>query len=255
MQKLKDIQHDFTHSLFQTDKIPVSDFIASDYASERLNIYRQTIIQNLRQALAITYPGIWHLLGDECADSVAYAYINNINNFPISGCLDDWGISFAEFLEQQPELITLPYLKDYAHYEWLKHLAYGQADSDYLTYDKLTTLSENELTNAIFYFHPTVYFMQSVFPLDNILNIIENPDSEKLHLTKQNTYALIARPENNVITYWLSEDYYVFFDDLKKGLSFGLSIEKAEKKYSDFNLSEIITFLIENKLISHISYA
>lgn len=251
MPKLKLLQENFKQALFQDKPMPShTHFIQSDYPNERLNIYKQTIIQNLRQALEITYPGVWVLLGRECADSVAYAYIKNQDNLPISGCLDEWGESFVDFLDKQPELETLPYLKDYAHYEWLKHLAYGQADSDFFTYDDLTKLTEHELANAIFYFQPSVYLMQSAFPLDNILTIIENPDSETFQLTQENRHILIVRSEHQVITYWITQEYYLFFNYLKQELSLEKAIHKIEENYPEFNLAEILIFLINNKLIS-----
>ncbi len=249
MQKLKQTQNDFYHTMFD-NKAPILPFIKSDHPDERLNIYKQTILENLRHALEITYPGIWSLLGKACADSAAYVFCSKAKKFPVSGNLDEWGKDFPEFLALQPELSGLPYLKTYGEYEWLKHLAYGQLESDYVNYADLSALSENDLANCKLHFHPSVYLMQSDYPIDKIQEIIEQPDVPGFELTKKVTCVVIARPENCIMTYWVPPEYFLFFENMVKNLSLSECVENTEKEYSDFNIAEAIGFLMDNKLLS-----
>src|SRR6266436_6673471 len=114
---LKQIQNQFKNALFDTQMSDIA-FIRSQNSILRFNVYRQTVFENLRHALEITYPGIWCLLGSGCANNVARLYITNETNSPKSGCLDDWGETFGSFLETIPSLQPYIYLKDYAHLEW-----------------------------------------------------------------------------------------------------------------------------------------
>lgn len=255
MSKLNLIQQQFSDALFaQENKIQLLDFMNSDYPSERLNIYRQTIIQNLRQALEITYPGIWVLLGKECANSVAYSYINNINHLPNTGCLDDWGESFSDFLDKKPELKMLPYLKDFAQYEWFKHLAYREAESNCVSYNDLNNLSEKILEQSKLILHPSLYIMKSEFQLDKILELVENFDASGFELKRYQTYALIFRSESGVMTYWITEDNFFFFQNILNQHTLAECFKNTEKNYPDFKFSEAFSFLMSCKLISSMIY-
>ncbi|HFE6167594.1 TPA: DNA-binding domain-containing protein, partial [Legionella pneumophila] len=72
MHELLKLQESFYRNIFKKD-VDLS-FISSDFSQERLDVYRQTIFENMINALRITYPGVWKLIGNECANSVAYTY-------------------------------------------------------------------------------------------------------------------------------------------------------------------------------------
>lgn len=144
MQDLDTIQKTFLQSILEKNLADLS-FIKSSYPAERLDIYRQTIFENIRNSLAITFPGIWKLLGEECANSAAYAFSKHQHNLPISGCLDDFGENFPKFLGVQKELQALPYLKDYAYFEWLKHQSYMAKDIEPITNLEITAIPADKI--------------------------------------------------------------------------------------------------------------
>jgi hypothetical protein len=248
MNRLELNQQLFYDALF--DQKPNSlNFIHSTDAFERLKIYKHTIFENLRQALAITYPGIWVLLGEECANSFAYAFITFKKNLPLTGNLDEWGEGFPDFLADQTELSNLLYIKQYGHYEWLKHLAYGQLEAESLDYSDLINLSEQNIEESVLKFIPSLYLFKSEYSLDKIQEIIDNPNADSIKLENLPSYAIIARPENSVITLWVSEEYYIFFENLRRGLALGKVIQKITDLYSNFDLASMIHFLISYMLI------
>jgi hypothetical protein len=106
MKTLETVQNDFYKAIFQK-KSNHADFVSSSHPSERLAIYKHTIFETLRNALAITYPGIWALLGEECSSNIANAFCSLNENLPSSGCLDDWGDQFPDFINQQSVLSNL----------------------------------------------------------------------------------------------------------------------------------------------------
>lgn len=150
------MQLQFAQTLFD-NKSPL-DFVASENSRERLAIYRNTIYANLKRTLKIIYPGIWSLIGDNCADQLAMMYCSDQANCPNSGCLDDWGKDFPDFIKTVEALQTLPYLSDYAEYEWNKQLAY------------LGVPTDQEI------------LLHSKYPLQKIEYLIENPDSANVDL-------------------------------------------------------------------------
>ena len=184
---LKDIQTQFYKAIFIKNKVKLNlSFIASSDPVKKFNIYRNSIFETLRNSLEMTYPGIWALLGQSCANSVASAFYSQAENLPTSACLDDWGSHFPNFIASIPELHHLPYLKDYASYEWLLHLSYYAYDG-------------------------TLFLYTSEFPIAKIQKIIENPQADEIVLDSKSTcYAIISRKFNfsPVQIFWITKTKY-----------------------------------------------
>lgn len=243
---LKDVQARFYDAIVRkTD----AEFVASTDATERLNIYRISIQDNLRRALSITYPGIWKLLGEECANNVAYAFCSIEKNLPTSGCLDLWGEDFADFLAQIEPLQSLSYLQDFAKYEWLKHLAYSAPSQPAVGLTALQNVSEAEVESIQLNLLPSVYCMQSQYPLDEILNVIENPDADPINLNDKRTYAIIARPENEVVTFWVGPDSWHFINYIVHKSKLGKALEMTLDEHPHFDLPATLNFLLSEKLV------
>ena len=238
------VQNDFYTAIFQ--KNMSLSFISSNDPQERFNIYRQTIILNLINALSITFPAIWQLLGKTCADSVAAAFCSSISNLPESGCLDDWGAQFPEFLASLDQLKHLPYLKDYALYEWNKHQAYIAKDAEPITTDELSSISEDKMSSIKFFLLPSLFSFSSNFPLYEIQEILENPKANSIKLSNKSAFALIYRNQEQIITLWITEELWHFFSSLQHGLNLEEALEKVP---ADFNLTQAIHFLLEKQLI------
>jgi len=179
---MQTLQCQFEKSLLDSQANDLA-FIASNHKRERLNIYRQTVMDHCRAALAQTFPGIWALLGKECADNVARLFCQEKENLPTTGCLEDWGSTFPQYLTQIKALTALPYLQDVALYEWYKQLSY--------------TAPETE-----------VFLLQSNFPLQAIIQLIDNPSLPEVNLNQGKAWALIVRDNYQVITHWLSEQQW-----------------------------------------------
>lgn len=251
MTILEHTQQYFSYVIFNK-KIAPLDFIRSDHPIERLGVYRATIIENLRNSLALTFPGIWTLLGNDCANSVAYAFVKKPDNMPKTGCLDDWGDAFPDFLAAQFELQHLPYLKDYAQYEWLMHLAYGAAQAKAITADDLKKIPEEKIEDIRFVFLPSVFLLTTQFPLCRIKNIIEQPNAPAIDLFEAVSTVVIARPAGQVITLFVTEDMGLFFKCLHKGQTLGQATAQTSISYLDFDLSMAIGLLLKHSLIQEV---
>lgn len=220
----------------------------------RVAIYKNTIFDTLRKALAVTFPGVWILLGEECADNLASAFCSIDVNLPSSGCLDDWGAQFPDFIYQQESLKNLSYIKDFAEYEWLKHLSYIAASAVMLESDALVSITEENLEALAFTFHPSVFTMMSPFALDEIVGLIENPHYATVNSISKKTYVVLARPYNTVLTFWVGADLWLFIDALLKGNTLGGSFQTVKNQFQNFDLTNAIHFLLQQKLLISIEY-
>ncbi|HAT8145946.1 TPA: DUF2063 domain-containing protein, partial [Legionella pneumophila] len=89
MPTIKQIQESFLKTVLnQQDTAIFEYFCPNEITNEfRFDIYRNTILQNLRHSLEITFPAIWKLVGKECADGLALHFAQDKNNLPTTNCL------------------------------------------------------------------------------------------------------------------------------------------------------------------------
>lgn len=250
MHELLKLQQTFYHNIFKQDAD--LSFISSNFPQERFDVYRQTIVENMINALKITYPGVWKLLGEECSNSAAYAYCQTDRNLPKTGCLDDFGGDFPGFLGTLNQLSGLPYLKDYAHFEWLKHVAYMAADSKPIGPSNLMSIPEDEIDHVTFHFCPSAYLFHSKYPLFDIHEIVQDVSAKAITLNHEEAYGIIARKDNDVHTYWTTEDNWHFIRRLSEGATLLESAEYTQKINNNFDLSSSIAFVLQAQLVVNI---
>lgn len=248
MKTLESIQNNFYLSLIE-NKASDYSFIASQNPEDRLAIYKHTVFDVLRRALKLTYPGIWCLLGEECANNLAMAFCCSAKNLPSSGCLDDWGSEFPRFISEQESLKELFYLNDYGSYEWLKHLSYRAASAEALNLDVLNVISEDCLQSISFTFHPSVYMIKSEYSLDEIETLIEMPSSCELNSVTKKTYGIIVQSNYIVLTHWVKADLWVFVNSLFAGFSLDKAYQSVIINYPQFDLTRAISFVFQKKMI------
>jgi len=249
---IEKIQKQFLQAIFHADPAGLN-FIVSDYPDARIAIYRQTIFENLRHALSIVFPGVWKLLGDECANSAAYAFSRNMVNLPDINCLNEWGGQFPDFLESLNELQSLPYLKDYACYEWFKHLAYGAEEVKVVSKEDWQKIPEDLIGDVKLVFVPSFFLCMFSYPVNEIQAMLDDADSPGINLHPANTFALIVRVDNEVRTIWLEKSAFVFFKMLKQGADLQQAYEETCKHDEmTVNLTQILIIMLKNNMIHRV---
>lgn len=216
---------------------------------ERLQIYRNTIFSNYQQALALTYPGIWNLLGEDCANQVALAYCSSRERLPQSGCLDDWGKDFPRFLGEIEALHHLPYLQSYAEYEWLKQEVLQAPAAPIFHPNELIALNPEEQENSAWAFLPYVRLFQSPYPIHQIENFLENPNAESLNLSAEPSFAMITRTPTETITLWVTNTVGQFISAMHEGKTIGTAHETTLAIDPHHDLSETLRLLFSYPLL------
>jgi hypothetical protein len=243
MLDLMKMQDRFQKALYgQTDDLT---FIASKQQLARLNIYRNNIIEALVGSLSISFPGVWKLLGDRCASSLARIFCADLSNLPKTGYLGTWGDAFPHFLGNHPILADLPYIEDYAYYEWYKQLSYIAQDGVALS---IEVLAPDKFSKIQLSFIPSLYLYKSRYPISSIQKIIDEPNAEPINITNCNEYLLIARPQLKVLTYAIEGNLY----NVIKGLTTGYTLDKALCPRDEINIKQLMEFIFQNHLVAGI---
>ncbi|HAU2525121.1 TPA: DUF2063 domain-containing protein [Legionella pneumophila] len=252
MPRMKQIQEFFLNTVLnQQDTAIFKYFCPNEITNEfRFDIYRNTILQNLRHSLEMTFPAIWKLVGKGCADGLALHFIQDKNNLPTTNCLDDCGEKFPLFLKNNPTVSHLLYLKNIAEIEWLKHLSYCSRDCLVFDPQKLQKHLNDRVEKLILLFNPSVFLYSSSYYLKNIFDLIENPtETGSIDFQQIPSYAVISRQKNQTVIHWITHDLFHFLCHIKAGASLGFAYENTLENNPDFDLLTALQFLLRNELL------
>lgn len=220
----------------------IISYIADDHPKERFGVYYNNVREQLRKSLAATYKNVWLFLGQDCADSIAHAFLSKGDTFLTSGCQDEWGEDFIVFLETIPEIEDYPYVSDIARVDWLRHLCFRQAEVVPARASPFFDIHGEIIKNAHVRFQPHVNFLQSHFPLQKIFAMLheekEIPDAEPAFL-------MVARIKDFVKFLWLPSKLGKFFFALQKHTVY----EALETCGHEIDLTYASKFLLERDLL------
>ncbi|HAU0201929.1 TPA: DUF2063 domain-containing protein [Legionella pneumophila] len=250
---IKQIQSDFVKAMFKgEDTELIKHLDKKGVAPElRLSIYRNNFLQNLNHALELTFPGVWKLVGKECADNLAYAFCQNEKNLPQSNCLDNWGAHFPLFLQEANPVKHLIYLRYIAELEWLAHKSYCALDFKTLNPMTFQHKLDKHGEQLCLLLNPSLHLFSSPYLLKEIIDLIEGVhEGNQINLQQEVCYAVINRQYNQVVTHWVTQDLYDFFTCINSQFSLKHSYELIVNKHPDFNLVEALQFMLKNHLIT-----
>ncbi len=219
-------------------------------AKDRLNVHIDTVLENLVNSLYISYPGIWKLIGDDCARGVSLAYIHSKGNIMSRATMSDFGANFPEFLSNFPSTKDLLYLKDYAHLEWLRSKSYASPKVKPVSQQDLQTATSNGIENYKIQFNDSVYFMLSEFPLMNIQNLLDDSSTDELDLSKADSFIVVCRVQNHVETLCLGAQQWKFLETINNNSTIGDAIEVFEEDSLESEITQIINLMIAKEMIN-----
>jgi hypothetical protein len=96
-----------------------------------------------------TFPKVWQLLGEERAREVAGLFMQDLDHWPKSGCLDDWGHQFPGFLKEHMAQDPLFYAADVAAYEWAWQQVYGSGACKTVSLESLGQITTEEALSRV----------------------------------------------------------------------------------------------------------
>lgn len=248
--RLSEVQRRFkdrmleSHNALGDDSDLVQSFEENGIAVvERLGVYQNNILENMRGVLEITYPAIHALVGEDFFRQSAYTYIRE--NPPTSGDVNLYGENFPAFLASLKETEDLPYLGDVALYERAINKAYYAPDDTALNSENFESVKEEDYENIRFTFRASVSLLHPKYAVDEIKDFALNTnkaEDKTLDITKAGTPLLVYRPALQVRTEYLQPCGFSMVSGLKEGLNLGRALNRTLETHPDFNLQEFLSF-------------
>ena len=260
---LNDLQNDFFKILVKTmprsesndqKSIPVNYFAYNNKIplQDRINVHIDTIFATLLNTLKDIFPGIWQLLGEDCARGVALAYSHNKNYLPKHGSLEFFGNKFPEFLANFPSTRSLVYIKDFARLEWLRYLSYRARYTDFMHAQHLPKIDFTTIDNLRIKFNESVFFINSKFPLSKIEDVAHDDNTDNITLSTAHSYGMIFGNNDKTYTLWLEENHYKITHLISEGKTLADAMSSIHD--NDHNIEQLMTdvfsLMLNNNLIT-----
>jgi uncharacterized protein (UPF0276 family) len=166
MPALLELQRAMRAALVDRDDSAAVAMLADDVPADRLDIYRNTFISGATKALRLSFPAVHRLVGNDFFEGAAFAFI--AQHPPHAACLDDYGATFPQFLQDFPPAASLEYLSGVARLEWAVSRALHAPDVAPLDLARLQALRPDDQARVCFVPHPALALLCAGYPADAI---------------------------------------------------------------------------------------
>jgi len=205
--------------------------VAGGFApAERLDVYRNTFLSSLTNALRLSYPAVHRLVGAQFFDGAAQCFIES--EPPKSAYLNLYGARFGDFLAAFPPAASVPYLADVARLEWAVNCALHAADAKPLDAQAFAELAVYPPERLALVLHPSIALLSADYPADAIWRAVLAEDDDalgRLDASANLLWLLVERTARGIEVTRLEESEWRFLSALREGLSLAQAIRRTEQ--------------------------
>ncbi|MFA5240755.1 MAG: DNA-binding domain-containing protein [Sulfuricella sp.] len=237
MLPLRQLQLDFTQAIFGEMSTGLANSIQGDGlgAGPRLEIYRNNVFTNLREALRAVYPVIDRLVGEAFFNYAADAFIHT--HASASGDVEDYGVQFDVFLANFPAAQGLAYLPDVARLEWACHQAFYAADQASLSIKGLADIPPEQFKQLRFRMNPASALLASGYPVQRIWEVNQPgfAGDQGVDLALGGVKLLIIRRGFQIELQALGAGEFSMLESLAAGCTVAEAYDQAERVEPEFD--------------------
>lgn len=217
---------------------------------KRFGIYRNNVSGALIESLAVRYPVVQRLVGEEFFRAMARDYA--LRNLPRSPVLIYYGADFPDFIARFEPANSLPYLADVARLDSAHWDSYHALNMDPVGADAFASLDTTTLAGVRFELLPSVHILSSRFPIFGIWSTnAEDVEVRPVDMTVADD-ALVARPDMIVEVRKLPAGAAIFLSCVHEGKILSEAAGAAMDAVADFNLSQGLAGLIAARIVARI---
>lgn len=211
-------------------------------AGRRFDVYRNNVVVSLVEAMAVGFPVIQALVGEEFFAAMAAVYVRA--QPPRSPVIAEYGETFPRFLQGFEPVAHLPYLADVARLEWALRAAYHAADAAPIAPEELQV---DGLENAVLRLAPACRVIASPYPIHAIWRA--NTDPGAAPATGGAETVFVARPRFDPEAHLVDAATGRFIAALAAGQDLGTAVTAAG---AGFALVETLGLLLRTQSITAI---
>jgi hypothetical protein len=253
---LRSLQCSLAAHLFEDEPESIIPWIRSDGIDPvaRLEIYRNNLHEGFQKTLALEYPVIGRLVGNEYFRQLALAFL--ACHPSTSGDLHHVGAPFSAFLRAQFVNTGYLYLADVAALEWAYQECLVAEEFDPLDPLILRHVPSESYGTLRFTLRPACRLVQSRFPVLKIwqANQPEAPADETIDLDTGPDFLLVFRTREGIYLRRIQEADHRLLAAFAAGCSLDEALELSLALNPQFDLSAALHRCIEFGVLSQMTF-
>jgi hypothetical protein len=234
---LRELQRSFAAALFDGAPTAVLAMIeaADPDAADRFDVYRNNVRVGFAKALAIAFPVIERLMGEQYFRQVAEEF--RLAHPSRAGDLHHIGAPFPGFLGQRFGETDYAYFPDVAELEWAYQEALIAADEEPIPVEALREVAPAAYEWIRLSLDPAVRLVRSDFPILRIwsVNQPDSADEEIIDLRDGGDHVLVLRTREHVEFHRLPRGEFAVLQAIAAGFPLGTALEAALSVDGDFD--------------------
>ena len=217
--------------------------------SKRFSIYRGNTIANSAKAIEAAYPVIAKIVGAEFFSGLTTQFRSRFPSH--EGDLNEYGESFAAFLDDFPPARDLPYLGDVARLEWQVHRAHYAADPAPFDPERLAALSPEQQLQLRVRLHPACRILHAAYPLARLWEVHQDTfrGEFEVDFSRSPTHALVFRPRFKVEVARIGDAEAAFLAAALDGATLETALTEAQSRDVSFDLGSSLNGWVESSVI------
>jgi hypothetical protein len=240
---LRDLQTRLAARLFgEANAEPIAPWIRADgiEPATRLDIYRNNVQAGFTTTLALEFPVVRRLVGEDYFEQLALAFL--ACHPSTSGDLHHVGAPFASFLRSEFAGTGYPYLPDVARLEWAYQECLIAEKSDPLDPRTLRAVPADVYGRLRFSLRPACRLVHSRFPVLRIweVNQPEIPSVELVDLSTGPDFLLLIRNNRRMNVRRIEKADYRLLADFAAGKSLEEALELNLGRNATFDLGSAL---------------
>ena len=249
MKRPKEVSSSSFINAIRNPKLPTPEGLRIHQGSidKRYAIYRNNVTTSLIDALAIGFPVIQKLVGEEFFHAMAIVYVRLYP--PETPLLMQYGKNLPKFLHEFEPVSHLKYLPDIATLEIELRNSFHAADNPAFDSSVLQSLPPEEVQHCKIVFGEAVRLLSSEFPIASIwrANIEDGQKS-----FKGEEFILITRREFDPIIRKISKCEFLFLKELMGSNSIKEAVEILKENHFDdqLDVGSLMQYLVAENAIT-----
>jgi hypothetical protein len=239
---LRELQRHFGAALFDGAPQAIMPWICSDGldVESRICIYRNNLRKGFLKALALEFPVIQRLVGEDYFSQLALVF--QARHPSRSGNLHHIGQPFPQFLDGLLAGTPYSYLSDVAALEWAHLVSMGAPEATPLDPNVLLKFSTDSFSELCFTLHPACRLVRSAYPVLRIWQVNQSAAevTEFIDLDSGPDRILVRRGAEAVELHRLSLGDFALLIALASGATLGDAFDAACEADSRFNVGEAL---------------
>ena len=230
MLALRELQTRFVDALFEGAVEPIASHIVANgmEGAARLDIYRNNLHEGFIKALALGFPVIERLVGEDYFRQLALDFLRAYPSR--AGNLHHIGTPLSGFLQERFAQTEYAYFADIAALEWAHQEALVAVDVEPMAPDALRAIDPAAYEALRFTLHPACGLVQSAYPIVRIwrANQPGTSSEDTIDLASGGDNVLVLRTPECIEFHRLPAGDFAALAAFSRGETLGAAFEAAQ---------------------------